>query len=151
TDLEHIAEMWGEPGKDGDKGNSAGAIFILCGETDFAMPLCLSAVGGPGGNGQPGQDAADGGDGGKGFDAEAINPLVGAYKKSTPGGNGGRGGVGGRGGQGGQGGDGGKIVLLSLQKTSPLVKTACAGGRSGTPGAGGKRGEKGLGGAGGNS
>jgi hypothetical protein len=151
TDLEHVDEMWGEPGRSGEKGNPAGTIFILCGETDFAMPLGLSAVGGPGGNGQRGQDAADGGDGGKGFDAQAVNPLFGSYKKSTSGGNGGRGGTGGPGGQGGQGGDGGKIVVHSLQKTSPSVTTACSGGRSGDPGDGGMRGEKGLGGAGGSS
>jgi hypothetical protein len=151
TSVDHIDEMWGEPGKPGEKGFSAGEIFILCGETDFAAPLRLSAVGGPGGNGQPGQDGANGGDGGKGFDAEAVNPLVGAYRKSTAGGNGGLGGTGGRGGQGGQGGDGGRIVVHSLQKTYPTVDTACVGGRSGAPGGGGNGGEKGFGGAGGNS
>src|SRR5262245_58689739 len=67
---DHPNEMEGEPGRDGEKGLAAGAIFILCGETQFGATLTLSAVGGPGGDGQPGQDGADGGDGGKGFDAE---------------------------------------------------------------------------------
>lgn len=147
---DHPNEMNGEPGEDGKKGLRGGAIFILCGESEFGVALNLSAVGGPGGDGQPGQDGADGGDGGKGFDAKAENPLIGSYRKSTAGGDGGTGGNGGPGGQGGQGGDGGRIIVHSLS-TSPPVATAVEGGKGGPAGTGGKRGEKGWGGAGGDS
>src|SRR5262249_37136892 len=126
---------------------AAGAIFLLCGETDFASPLGLSAVGGPGGDGQPGQDGADGGDGGKGFAAKVEVPIFGTYRKSTAGGGGG---AGGNGGGGGPGGERGKIIVRWLW-TAPAVTTASDGGKPGSPGAGGKRGEKGLGGMGGNS
>ncbi len=147
---DHPGEMNGEPGNRGEKGTAAGVIFLLCGETDFASPLGLSAVGGPGGDGQPGQDGADGGDGGKGFDAKVEVPVLNTYRMSTAGGDGGTGGNGGVGGQGGQGGDGGKIIVHSLS-TSPPVTTASDGGKPGSPGAGGKRGEKGFGGNGGDS
>ena len=146
----HPGEMNGEPGNPGEKGTAAGVIFLLCGETDFASPLGLSAVGGRGGDGQPGQDGADGGDGGKGFDVKVEVPLFHTYRRSTAGGDGGTGGNGGVGGQGGQGGDGGKIIVHSLS-TSPSVTTASDGGKPGSPGAGGKRGEKGFGGMGGAS
>ncbi len=147
---DHPGEMNGEPGNPGEKGTAAGVIFLLCGETDFASPLGLSAVGGRGGDGQPGQDGADGGDGGKGFDVKVEVPLFHTYRRSTAGGDGGTGGNGGVGGQGGQGGDGGKIIVHSLS-TSPSVTTASDGGKPGSPGAGGKRGEKGFGGMGGAS
>ena len=146
---DHPGEMNGEPGG-GEKGRAAGVIFLLCGETDFASPLGLSAVGGPGGDGQPGQDGADGGNGGKGFDAKVEAAFFGTYRKSTAGGDGGTGGNGGAGGRCGQGGDGGKIIVHSLS-TSPPVTTASDGGKPGGPGAGGKRGEKGVGGKGGDS
>ena len=54
---DHPGEMNGEPGKEGEKGTAAGVIFLLCGETDFASPLGLSAVGGPGGTGNPARTA----------------------------------------------------------------------------------------------
>jgi hypothetical protein len=145
---DHPGEMNGESGRDGTEGLSAGGVFIVCGETDFAAPLTLSAVGGPGGDGQPGQDGADGGDGGKGFDVKVE--ALGTHRMSTAGGDGGRGGTGGTGGRGGQGGDGGKIVVHSISNSPSIATAACDGGKGGAPGAGGKRGEKGLGGAGGN-
>ena len=143
-------EMNGEPGKGGGrKGEPPAPIFLLCGETDFASPLGLSAVGGPGGDGQPGQDGADGGDGGKGFDAkmESLDRHLQDVDRRRGWGTGANGGVGGR---GGQGGDGGKIIVHSLS-TSPPVTIASDGGKPGSPGAGGKLGEKGLGGMGGDS
>ncbi|HEY7317181.1 MAG TPA: hypothetical protein VIE89_06380, partial [Candidatus Binatia bacterium] len=142
---DHPDEMNGEPGRDGEKGFPAGAIFILCGEADLDGVLSLSAVGGPAGEGQPGQDGADGGDGGKGLLPQVVNWFLESYKSSVAGGDGGNGGNGGPGGRGGQGGDGGKIVVHSLSAL-PRVATACAGGKGSVPGFGGRGGERGRGG-----
>lgn len=136
----------GTDGTMGAYGGDGGMGIVIYGSKLVIYTERLTVTGGAGGSGGYGGDGGDGGNGAPGRDGKL-------FVNSTPGGNGGNGGNGGRGGNGGAGGialratDFNKVINLSGENYTDMLRRY---GKAGYGGSGGTGGAGGQGGPGGN-
>lgn len=136
----------GAAGTMGAYGGDGGMGIVIYGSKLVIYSDRLTVTGGSGGAGGTGGSGGAGGDGAPGRDGKL-------FVNSTPGGNGGNGGNGGRGGNGGAGGialratDFNKVINLSGENYTDMLRRY---GKAGYGGSGGTGGAGGQGGPGGN-